>query len=270
MNANTLRQDALTAGFEQYETSWNRTQTNQIRRNEVTIWWANLSEPQLRLSAQSHLLSPDERHRAGRMLSATARDRWVAGRASLRSILAGYLGLRAVAIPITYAALGKPELGSLSPVRFNLSHSAELAAFAIAWRKQVGIDVQRLRDDDLMNDLAPWTFTENDYHAWLTLPIFQRRVSFLRTWVRKEAYLKGRGVGLAYPLRDLTIVKSATAGAIEIVDKHAGDAAQNWRVFDLDAPHPGYVAALAIDGEVSSLVQRGWPDGSVHTIWRPT
>lgn len=269
MYANAPPQDRPSPELEQHESRWDRTTSHEIRRNEVTVWWANLSEARLRLGPQSHLLSPDERRRAATMLNGNTRDRWIAGRASLRSILAGYLGLHAVAIPITYAALGKPELGSLSPVRFNLSHSAELAAFAIAWRKQVGIDVQRLRDDDLMHDLAPWTFAEDDYNTWLTLPTLQRRVSFLRTWVRKEAYLKGRGVGLAYPLRDLTIVTSTTAGAVEIVDKHAGDAAQNWRVFDLDAPHPGYVAALAIDGEVSSLVQRGWPDGSVHTIWRP-
>jgi phosphopantetheinyl transferase len=63
--------------------------------------------------------------------------------------------------------MGKPKLGSLSPVRFNLSHSADLAAFAVSWRKPVGIDIQRQRDDTLMIDLAPWTFSEKAYRDWL-------------------------------------------------------------------------------------------------------
>ncbi len=256
-----------------FNSDWRSSHTDtqlshQIRRDEVTIWWASLSETQSRLGPQDHLLTADELSRAGWMASQPARDRWITSRASLRSILSGYLGLQALAVPISYGSLGKPELGSLSPVRFNLSHSADLAVFAVAWRKPVGIDIQRLRADTGMIDLAKWTFSDDAYRIWQDLPESERRLAFTRTWARKEAYLKGRGLGLVYPMRDLEIVESSTSDTVQIVDKHDSHHCRNWRIYDLAAPQPGFVAALAVDGTVSSLISRGWPDGSVRTTWR--
>lgn len=247
---------------------WNNLASNQTRRNEVTIWWADLTMAQSRLGRPSDLLPPDERRRADWMLDPEARNRWMTGRASLRTILSGYLGLEALAVPIRYGALGKPEVGNLSPVRFNLSSSRDLVAIAVAWRKPLGIDVQYLRDDVEINELAEWTFSEDAYSAWLRLPESERRISFARTWARKEAYLKGRGVGLTHPLRDLSIVESHTPGAVAVTDKHLGGIDQQWRVFDLSTPDPRFTAALAVGGDVSGLISRGWPDGSVKTTWR--
>jgi len=260
----------MTMPFEAEQTSarWNPRTSDQHRRDEVTIWWADLSETQERLGNQAHLLTNDELRRAEWMMGQTSRDRWITGRASLRSILSGYLGLQALAVPITYGALGKPELAGLSPVRFNLSHSANLAAFAVAWRKPVGIDIQRLRNDSTMTDMAEWTLSEDAYQQWLRLPEKERRVAFTRTWVRKEAYLKGRGLGLVYPMKDLEIFAPSSGGGIQIVDRHDERHGEDWRIFDLATPTPGFVAALAVRGEVSSLVARGWPDGSVRTAWR--
>lgn len=270
MSRSAITQTAPTSRIDLREPGWDPRTSNQKRRDEVTIWWASLGETRSRLGHQAHLLTNDELERAGWMSSPIARDRWITSRATLRSILSGYLGLQALAVPITYGSLGKPELGNLSPVRFNLSHSSDLAAFAVTWRKPVGIDLQRLRDDDLMTDLAPWTFSEEAYEQWQRLPKTERRMSFIRTWVRKEAYLKGRGTGLVYPMRDLEVVESSTPSAVEIVDRHADQSDDRWCVFDLTTPHPSFVAALAIQGEISSLISRGWPDGSVRTTWRQT
>ncbi len=250
--------------------NWESVAANQKRREEITIWWADLNQTQSQLGLQDHLLSHDELCRAAKMKSARARDRWITGRVSLRSILSGYLGVQALAVPITYGAMGKPKLGNLSPVRFNLSHSADLAAFAVSWRKPVGIDIQRQRDDKLMIDLAPWTFSEDAYRAWLKFSEPDRRKSFARTWVRKEAYLKGRGMGLVHPMRDLEIVESQTAGAVQIVDKHNDVADDNWRIFDVHTPDAEFVASLAVEGGISSLISRKWPGGSVQTTWRRT
>ncbi len=268
MNRSAIGQAVPAARIEQRTSTWDSRASSQVRRDEVTIWWASMRDTQSRLGLQAHLLSSDELRRAGWMPTPDARERWITGRASLRAILSGYLGIQALAVPISYGAMGKPELGSLSPVRFNLSHSADLAAFAVTWRKPVGIDVQRLRNDDLMADLAPWTFSDEAYEAWLTLPEPERRLSFARTWVRKEAYLKGRGMGLVRPLRELNVVESPADGALHIVDKYADQAAGQWRIFDLATPESGFVAALAVEGRVSSLISRGWPDGSVRATWR--
>lgn len=266
-SAAAVRQTSPDPTAGQIPNGWDSHASHQARREEVTVWWAILNEHQ-RPEPERLLLSMEEARRASRMPDPDARDRWVNSRTTLRTILSGYLGVDALAVPITYGSLGKPALANLSPVRFNLSHSAELAAFAVTWRRPIGIDVQRLGAGDQIGDLAPWTLSERAYEDWLRLPEHKRRLAFTRTWVRKEAYLKGLGLGLVHPLRDLEVVGPSGSGALRIIDKHAAGSDVDWRVFDLVTPDPGFVAAVAVKGEVSSLISRGWPDGNIRATWR--
>ena len=235
--------------------------------DEVTIWWSNLSETQANFGLQANLLSDEDLLRAGRMSNSNVRDRWITGRATLRSILSVYLGIPERAISIAYEALGKPQVKNRGTFRFNLSHSADLAALAVTWKKRVGIDILRIRDNININDLAPWTFAENDLNAWRRLPEDEQRLSFLRSWVRKEAYLKGQGFGLTHSMRDLQVIESSTGCCMQIVNTRSGAPDRRWRIHDLTSPEPGFVAAVAVDGKVSSLISRRWPDGSICATW---
>src|SRR5438477_5068656 len=77
-------------------------------------------------------LSPDEDVRAGRFVFKEHRTRFVACRGALRSLLGSYLSCDPAAVSLRVGDHGKLRLanpGSLD-IRFNLTHSEELAVFA--------------------------------------------------------------------------------------------------------------------------------------------
>src|SRR5207344_1775045 len=79
------------------------------------------------------VLSAEELARSTRFRYDQDRDRFIVGRATLRRLLAGYLGGHPAAIDIEPGRFDKPGLAgrfAASRLRFNLSHSAGLAAFA--------------------------------------------------------------------------------------------------------------------------------------------
>jgi 4'-phosphopantetheinyl transferase len=157
----------------------------------VDLWVFPLSlEP-----ADHRVLAPDEAARAGRFHFQRDRDRYVSGRARLRHILGRYLAIPAAGLVFHYGAEGKPALDG--PVFFNLSHSADLAALAVA-PFEVGIDVECLRQ--IEEDIACRYFARDEVTRLNDLPPEQRNRAFFTGWTRKEAFIKTRGAGLSLPL----------------------------------------------------------------------
>jgi 4'-phosphopantetheinyl transferase len=157
----------------------------------VDLWVFPLSlEP-----ADHGVLAPDEAARAGRFHFQRDRDRYVAGRARLRHILGRYLAIPAAGLVFHYGAEGKPRLDG--PVFFNLSHSGNLAALAVA-PFEVGIDLEWVRP--IEEDIAGQFFAPDEVARLISLPPEQRNRAFFTCWTRKEAYIKTRGAGLSLAL----------------------------------------------------------------------
>lgn len=133
-------------------------------------------------------LPPAERDRAAKLLSDKARRRWVASRWALRGVLARYTGREPAEVELRFGERGKPMLaGPDTPLRFNLSHSGELALIAVATEREVGVDVQT---------------------------IGAKPAEFYAEWTRREAVAKCHGVGLWAPLPDAPVaVAPLDAGA---------------------------------------------------------
>jgi 4'-phosphopantetheinyl transferase len=125
-------------------------------------------------------MDAEERRRAATIASEQRRRLFVAAHVGLRHILAGYLGIAPHVVRYrSGATAGKPQLHpSLNAaLRFNLSHTRGLALAAVAFDREVGIDVE-------------WTGRR------LTAPAGQQRELLVR-WTRQEAIAKLTGEGLA-------------------------------------------------------------------------
>lgn len=156
-----------------------------VPRDELHVWQARLDPAAWPAPADLPLY---ERDRAARMLSDRARGRWVAARWALRGVLARYAGRDPGEIELRFGDRGKPMLADPdAPLRFNLSHSDELALIAVAGEREVGVDVQA---------------------------IGARPVEFYAEWTRREAVAKCHGAGLWAPLPDAPVaVTPLDAGA---------------------------------------------------------
>src|SRR6266849_1484908 len=116
------------------ERSWRRGPASPvIWPNEVHVWKINLKAPGL--CDHREVLSNDERVRASRFRFHTDSDRFIAARSSLRTILARYLWTQPAELDFCLNAFGKPHLAGGQDklgLRFNLSHSHDLALLAVA------------------------------------------------------------------------------------------------------------------------------------------
>jgi len=215
--------------------------------NGVHLWRACLDVDGGQIEALATLLSPDEQERGGRFYRAQDRDRFMAGHGLLRRILSRYVDLPPECLRFGYNPWGKPYLcgpAAQSGLRFNVSHSDGQALYALAWNREVGIDLERACPNVAVESLAASFFAPDEISRIQALPTALRRAAFYQTWTRKEAYLKARGQGLSAPLDQFSVFG---------LDKG------RWSLQDLSAP-AGYHAALAVEGLPGELA---WFDAAV-------
>jgi 4'-phosphopantetheinyl transferase len=199
------------------------------------------------LAALSLPLSAEEHERADRFRYERDRVRWTAARGWLRRLLAGYLDATAAELCFEHQPSGKPLLAAPAHwLRFNVSHSAEVAAFAVARGREVGVDVERARDGVLTEPVARRFLSEREQAALAGLPREARARASLQCWTAKEAYLKASGLGLAAPMPELEVSLLADA-TIGLSARCPAGQLGRWSVHAFD-PGLGYVGAVAVEG----------------------
>lgn len=224
--------------------------------DEVHVWQASLTaSPPADLA---DLLSPEEFERADRFGNPARRSAFLVARSTLRGVLAHELGIDAVALRFAIGLHGKPFLEHPpTPLRFNLSHSGGIVLCAVAWEREVGVDVERIKPDIDHAALARRFFSPLENEQLASLPPALRPAVFFATWTRKEALVKAWGVGLSLPLDrfDVSVHPHRPAELLDVREGPGRDG--QWSVHEL-APGPGYAGAVAVEGRVGPLICRTW------------
>ncbi len=216
--------------------------------DEVQLWIAALPPTGVDLTPHACLLSPDERERAARFGVLEARRQFVFGRAILRQLLGACLRIDPAALALGYQPRGKPVVAQSTAgenLRFNLSHSGRLVAVALAWGREVGVDIEQLQQLDDGEHLAGRIFSTRELCELRALPKHQQQEAFFNGWTRKEAYLKATGEGLtdALPAIEVTL---APGKAPELLGLPAApEAMRQWSIQSIPMP-PGFVGAVVI------------------------
>jgi 4'-phosphopantetheinyl transferase len=82
----------------------------------------------------------------------------------------------------------------------DLLHSEDLAACAVTWDREIGLDIEKVRTIPDVSGIARIFFSAHEREGLARLPANMRNLAFLNFWTRKEAYLKAVGKGLSVPL----------------------------------------------------------------------
>jgi 4'-phosphopantetheinyl transferase len=222
--------------------------TAALQHDEVHVWLADLNHLRFRPRDVDRILSHEERERAARFYLQRDRNHFTAGRAVLRSILARYLNIDPSRVQFSRGPHGKPVLttdGGGDALCFNLSHSSDVALCAVARGRDVGVDVERVRADINVDLIAERFFSEREIAALRLLPPENKQKAFFTCWVRKEAYLKAKGDGLAMGLDGFSVsFLPGEPAALLDVPGHPEEALA-WSLRELDFD-PSYAAALAV------------------------
>jgi len=214
--------------------------------NEVHVWRADLGFESTRVTSLLALLDTDEHPRAARFKVEAARRQFVASHAFVRLALAKYLGIEPGDVRYQIGVNGKPELAGAGNVRFNLSHTEGTAALAIARDRAVGIDVERVRDDVEIIELASHFFTKAEADWLRSQPVSEQASAFFSCWTAKEALLKGWGTGFSTSLSAFTVVSNPRQAQIAL-EIHDSQLPQNWSIWQLRLA-PALRAAVAVEG----------------------
>ncbi len=198
------------------------------------------------------VLSGHEQARARRLRTADLRRRFVRVHGSLRAILARYLRLAPEAVELVADQGSKPRLSeSHPPLRFNLSHSRDLALLAVHRHLEVGVDVEWHDPTTETGRLAARFFgaEEQGYAAQAAEGLNAiaateaRRAEFFRLWTLREAYLKGLGLGLSVPLTGFAVSGPNVVPPRLLRSDYGDPGAWNLASF---VPRVGYSAGLAV------------------------
>ncbi len=256
--------------------------------NEAHVWLIEANDAVVRASRLETLLSSAERERTARFKFERDRRLYTVAHAALRSILAGYLNVAPGDLEFEIGPRGKPRLAptfSNDSLEFNLSHSSEVALIAVTREQEIGVDVERIKEDFAFAEVAERYFTTREVSAIRALPEDLQRRAFYQCWTSKEAFLKAKGVGLSGELDEVEIVLAGEGGAPRANPWHlpvgpgGGILSQSpgprpgleskdlvqvkstlpgWHLSELN-PCDGYVGAVVLDGREFDLECYNWP-----------
>jgi len=191
------------------------------------------------------LLSPDEREQTSRFRVERARRAFILTRGTLRSLIAVYVGKAPHELALKRTHHGKPLLDGPFDLRFNVSHTEGLALLAFARKREIGVDVEKIRPQPDARKLAERFFSISERSELAHLSGSELQRAFFRCWSRKEAYIKARGEGLSLPLDQFDVSIAVGASQVLLATRPDPSEASRWLVRDLPTS-PEYAAALAV------------------------
>jgi 4'-phosphopantetheinyl transferase len=223
---------------------------SEIQPDMIHVWRYTLDISLSQKEDFLRILSQDEIERAKKFYFEKDRNRFIAARCIMRTILGLYLNENPDQVKFGYTYFGKPVLQSESyfqNLHFNLSHSENLALLAISCEGNVGIDIEQIRYYLDIEALASRFFSKEEISVLEKMDAEKKMEVFFQLWTRKEAFLKAMGKGLSFPMEhcDVSSANNSNFSPVIIPITDISDQS-NWYVMDLE-PAKEYMAAIASD-----------------------
>ncbi len=166
------------------------------------------TDDDINLSAALLILSDDETNRANRFHFNKHRERFIRGRAFLRTVVASRLNIEPKALVLSKNEFDKPFVAG-NPIHFNLSHSSATAVLVISEKQPIGIDIEFVDRKIEVLELGRTVFTKSEValleNTLENTPENNAKKLFFKFWTAKEAYLKMLGTGLSLEPKKLQL-----------------------------------------------------------------
>ena len=227
---------------------------------DIHIWRAKLDLPDSTVQEYELLLCGQEKMKAAKYHFKRDRNRFVVGRALLKTYLAKYLNIAPSKIRICNGKNGKPYLyGAVNDrdLRFNLSHSEDCALYAFARRNEIGVDIEKMQAFPEMSSLAERFFSKRECALINALSINDRVIAFFTFWTRKEAISKLTGNGLQQALEKLDVALPQSKAFCSPKSAYSSKISSRYFIRDLH-PWPGFVATVAAVRDIGKICCWQW------------
>ncbi|MEW4924159.1 4'-phosphopantetheinyl transferase superfamily protein [Algibacter sp. 2305UL17-15] len=224
----------------------------EIQNNEVYIWIINCNLTKDNISFLSSFLSDDEILKASKFRFNKDKNCSVITRGVLRLLTSKYLKINPEDIKFKYGKFGKPDFDFDTPLKFNVSHAGDLAVIGFVNNYDIGIDVEYIKGDFDVLEIVDNYFSKQEIKTLNSIPKTLQTEAFYRGWTRKEAFIKGKSLGLSFPLDSfsISIDSDEKAKLTETLwDEHEKEL---WQIIPFKT-EADYKAAVAIKGNIDSV-----------------
>jgi 4'-phosphopantetheinyl transferase len=211
------------------------------------------------------VLSHSEWEKAMRFRMPADQIRSTVTRGVLKTLLSHYLQLPLTSLEFTQNQFGKPSLPG-APIEFNVSHSGDYALLAFAGESPVGIDIEYIKGDRVVSDLAQRVLSPAEFARFTLLPESDRKKVFFQIWTLKESVLKAIGSGLSVPPEHFEIAfYPAAPKLLSAATKEIPDVSE-WTLRSLTIGDDNYAAAIAVKHKTPSFEIRRFESPSLDNI----
>jgi len=127
---------------------------------------------------------------------------------------------------------------------FSISHTNDFIVVAVSLDKEIGVDVECLRNMREYIDIAKEYFSAHEVEQLLSLPRNEQRARFFVLWTLKEAYVKARGKGLSLPLDEFEFSFPTPSLIKARLDSSGNENSEIWEFWTIQ-PKSQYFISLA-------------------------
>ncbi|SHM34757.1 4'-phosphopantetheinyl transferase [Cyclobacterium lianum] len=149
------------------------------------------------------LLDAEEIRKANSFYRQEDKLRYLTGRGFLRKLAGNYLNRDPRTLVFSQSPYRKPILKADQPFHFNLSHAGDWVVIALS-SAPVGIDIEPVNKAFAHEEVVSRFFEASEKAFIAASP--SPKEAFFKLWTRKEAFLKGIGLGLSDHLQEYCLL----------------------------------------------------------------
>jgi 4'-phosphopantetheinyl transferase len=227
----------------------------ELNLNEVHIWKVVIDDP-IVLKDCKAVLTEAELKRADFFKFEDGKNQYIVSQGIQRILLASYLNLPTSEVKIGRHSKGKPYSLNDSSLHFNTSNSDGLCVFGFSRDGEVGIDLEKLREVDELEDLIARNFTIAEIDFIKKKPE-EELTRFFRFWTIKEGYLKAIGEGMRLTPDNLEF--RIDRNKVTLISKRGIFEYDDWTLTEF-TPCEGFTGTIVYENEKSTITQQWYKE----------
>lgn len=235
-----------------------------ININQAHLWLIYpdmITDPDI-LKSFHAILSDEEQEQHRKFVFEKDRYIYLVAHAFVRFCLSQYAEVEPAEWIFRKNRYGKPYTDHCInglPLKYNLSHTHGLIACIVTLQHEVGVDVERIVQDESRIEIAESYFSDIEYDVLAALSFDDQNRRFYDYWTLKEAYIKAKGAGLSIPL-DSFVFNFNGVAPIQISFRdnlHDNPHRWNFYLYEFERKHICAVAIECDDIPVELIIKDG-------------
>ena len=229
-----------------------------LDQKQIHVWIIDLNNVgQFSVSELRQILAMDELAKSERFLFERDRKCYIVCRSVLRQLIGRYLHIPPQQIIFSYGKFGKPYLSQTmnyrNNLKFNISHSENLAIMAFVIGQEIGVDVEKIHGKLDISSIAQRFFSNHEVAQLQMLPQYLHQEAFFTCWTRKEAFLKARGDGLSFSLEDFDVSVDPREEPRLLAVQSAPEEVMRWQMHQI-IPAANYISTLVVESRTKEFI----------------